>query len=71
MNAVLENQELLQESLVPGTFYGLNKNVVTEYRVVTKTETNAKKYRIWTVVGGEFMKTQKLLFITPVRLFAR
>ncbi|KAL3267035.1 hypothetical protein HHI36_011177 [Cryptolaemus montrouzieri] len=43
----IENQQLLQESLVPSTFYGLNKFGVTEFRIDTTQAIPVYAYRKW------------------------
>ncbi|CAG9819512.1 unnamed protein product [Phaedon cochleariae] len=43
----LENQELLQESLVPGTFYGISKEEVIEFKILKNF--SARKYRKWII----------------------
>lgn len=45
----MENLDLIQDSLVPGTFYGLDNEGVTEYKV---RDTGYKKYRQWKIFEG-------------------
>ncbi|XP_063908275.1 uncharacterized protein LOC135126252 [Zophobas morio] len=44
----IEDQDLLQESLEPGTFYGLRKHVITEYKILPNLA-SAIRYRKWEV----------------------
>ncbi|XP_008192894.2 uncharacterized protein fs(1)N [Tribolium castaneum] len=46
--ANIDEQELLQESLVPGVFYGISGNEVTEFKVLTELDT-VVRYRKWQV----------------------
>lgn len=48
----MEDQDLVQESLVPGTFYGIRGNVVTEYRILADLDSEVRKYRKWKVNEG-------------------
>ncbi|KAK4887110.1 hypothetical protein RN001_003381 [Aquatica leii] len=53
----LEDHKLLQESLVPGTFYAMSKDFVIEYHILTRKETNVKIYRKWKI------DTDNLVFV--------
>lgn len=50
----LENHDLLQESLVPGTFYGLRGNMITEYKLIGSPTIQIKPLRRWKIYGGSF-----------------
>jgi hypothetical protein len=42
----------LQESLAPGTFYGIRKDVVTEFKIVPNLEIPLRRHRKWEVQEG-------------------
>lgn len=46
----MEDLELIQDSLVPGTFYGLDGEGVSEYKI---TDVDYRKYRQWKIFEGE------------------
>ncbi|XP_044748261.1 uncharacterized protein LOC123309290 [Coccinella septempunctata] len=45
----IENQQLLQESLIPLTFYGMDKNGVTEFRIDMSKAISVGAYRKWKI----------------------
>lgn len=50
----IDNQQLLQESLVPLTFYGLSKNGVTEFKIDMSKAIPVEAYRKWKIREGQF-----------------
>lgn len=47
--AIIDDQDLLQDSSIPGTFYGLKNKTVTEFKLIPNSEIPVIKYRKWNV----------------------
>lgn len=63
----LDDLLLLQESLIPSTFYSLERSSVTEYKVVSGVESTVRVIRRWPVREGKInVKFQFLLFICNI-----